>query len=67
MEKLRKITRLEGPRSMISIPKKQAYGKSGDEYMPSSSFEAFMALGDSQNANNLENVTLISYRIVSVA
>lgn len=66
MEKLQKITTLEGPRSMISIPKKQAYGKSGDDYMPSS-FEAFMALGDSQNANNLENITLVSYRIVSVA
>lgn len=65
VEKLRKATTLEGLRSMISIPKKEACGKSGDEYMPSS-FQAFMALGHSQNVNNLENITLVSYRIRSV-
>lgn len=58
VEKLEKTITLDGLRSTISIPKKEAYGKSGGEYM-ASSFEAFMALGDSQNVNNLENITFV--------
>lgn len=59
VKKLEKITTLDGLRSTISIPKKQAYGRNGGEYMASSS-EAFMALGDSQNVNNLGNITFVS-------
>lgn len=56
VEKLQNTATLDGLRSTISIPKEEAYGKSGGEYT-ASSFEAFMALGDSQNANNLGNIT----------
>lgn len=54
----KKTTTLDGLRSTISIPKKEAHGKSGGEHM-ASSFEAFIVLWDSQNVNNLGNITFV--------